>query len=134
MSKASHADELITRINHADINCKIFTSDRKIVEVHKSAASLRTLIRGIGDYLTRVVGSVPSHLKITLQVYDKMTSVHPRASFGPLYYEGPGHPLENTSLGKRSVGRHAASSSSRSSVDNIEISSISSSSLLRVPS
>ena len=86
MSKASHSDELVTRINQADINCEFLTSSwiLRVLEVSRSEESLRTLIKGIGDYLMRVVGSVPIDLKITLQVYDdEMIS-----GFGPLYYEG----------------------------------------------
>ena len=102
MSKASHSDELVTRINHADINCEFFAS----TWVNKHWISLefenyvenrlRTLIKGIGDYLTRVAGSVPIDLKITLRVYSKlMTSEYPspRVTFGPLYYEGQGEAL-----------------------------------------
>ena len=89
MSKASHSDELVARINHADINCEIFTS-----EWIPRGPDERTLIKGIGDYLTRVVGSVPIDLKITLQVYDdKMASVYPRVTFGPWYYEGQGQAM-----------------------------------------
>ena len=88
LSKASHSDELVTRINHADINCEFFTYgwmfDRPSGDVEEP---LRTLIKGIGDYLTRVVGSVPIDLKITLQI--KTTSAR-GVTFGPLYYEGQG--------------------------------------------
>jgi len=51
---------------------------------------LRTFIEGIGDYLTRVVGSVPIDLKTTLRVYDKTTSAYypSPVTFGPMYYEG----------------------------------------------
>ena len=60
---ASHSDELVTRINHADINCEIdpveWMSEDKVVLLE---GRLRTLIKEIGDYLTRVVGSVPIHL------------------------------------------------------------------------
>ena len=88
MSKASHSDELVTRINHADINCEIFTSIRiSEYEVALSEGRLRTLITGIGDYLTRVVGSVPIDLKITLQVYDEM-DYRTLETFGPFYYTG----------------------------------------------
>ena len=95
LSKASHSDELVTRINHADINCENFTGiyyyGWKRDDTEKS---LHTLIKGIGDYLTRVVGSVPVDLKITLQVYDdKMASVYPRVTFGPWYYEGQGQAM-----------------------------------------
>ena len=85
LSKASHSDELVTRINHADINCGFFTSQRISCQPEWEDG-LRTLIKGIGDYLTRVVGWVPIDLKITLRV--KMTSVDPSpVIFGPLYYE-----------------------------------------------
>ena len=50
---------------------------------------LRPLIKGIGDYLTRVVGSVPIDLKITLQVYAHEVYPSP-VVFGPLYYQGQG--------------------------------------------
>ena len=97
--KASHSDELVTRINHADINCKISTSRRiprdpepdVTVYLERLEESLRTLIKGIGDYLTRVVGSVPINLTITLRVYDDRAS-EDRFPFpvtvGPLHYEG----------------------------------------------
>ena len=95
MSKASHSDELLTRINHADINCEFFASGRiSVVAEDYVEKSLRTLIKRIGDYLTRVVGSVPIDLKITLQVYSKVTPVYPPSpvvTFGPLYYEGQGN-------------------------------------------
>ena len=87
---ASHSDELVTRINHADINCEIFTSIT-ISEsdfVYQSEKCLRPLITGIGDYLTRVVGSVPIDLKITLRVYDATASEYRTSPFGPFYYEG----------------------------------------------
>ena len=89
---ASHSDELVTRINHADINCEIFTSiGISEYNVSRLEECLRTLITGIGDYLTRVVGSVPIDLKITLQVYHEMASKYrtPQA-LGPFYYEGQG--------------------------------------------
>ena len=89
---ASHSDELVTRINHADINCELFTS-RRIFEdvVARWEECLRTLIKGIGDYLTRVVGWVPIDLKITLRVYDRSNSEYrtPK-TLGPFYYEGQG--------------------------------------------
>ena len=99
MSKASHSDELITRINHADINCQFVTS--MLIPVNHEDCldeSLRTSIKGIGDYLTRVVGSVPIDLNITLQVYDKMSSVYPSpvTSYGPLYYEGQGQAMSES--------------------------------------
>ena len=49
--------------------------------------SLRTLIKGIGDYLTRVVGSVPVDLKITLRVNRS------HLTFGPFYYQGQGQAM-----------------------------------------
>jgi len=91
LSKASHSDELVTRINHADINCENFTFDSEWISVKPEDyfdESLRTLIKGIGDYLMRVVGSLPIDLKITLQVYNEKTSVYPRPlTVGPLYYD-----------------------------------------------
>jgi len=87
LSKASHSDELLTRINHADIKCEFFTSARLSVSSGYSVEpSLRTLIDGIGDYLTRVLGSVPIDLKITLRLQDRL--IYPGVTFGPLYYEG----------------------------------------------
>ena len=72
MSKAGHSDELVTRINHTDINCKFFISKSTFVESEDYMKErLRTLIKGIGDYLTRVVGSVPINLKIRLRVIQK---------------------------------------------------------------
>ena len=86
LSKASHSDELVARINHADINCEIFTSQGISREPEEYVEKrLRTLIKRIADYLTRVVGSVPIDLKITLRVY---SSVHSPVTFGPFYYEG----------------------------------------------
>ena len=87
---ASHSDELVTRINHADINCEIFTSTLPTRrEVYLSEECLRTLIAGIGDYLTRVVGSVPIDLKITLRSYDRRKSVYRTPqTLGPFYYKG----------------------------------------------
>ena len=87
---ASHSDELVTRINHAYINCEIVTYAWISGElVALSEKCLRTLIKGIGDYLTRVVGSVPIDLKITLRVDDdEMESEYETA--GPFYYEGQG--------------------------------------------
>ena len=96
---ASHSDELVTRINHADINCEIFTiwipeyadvvdyaDVFKYPEVPQPEECLRTFIKRIGDYLTRVVGLVPINLKITLQVYHEMEYRTPE-TFGPFYYE-----------------------------------------------
>ena len=84
MSKASHSDELVTRINHADINCEFTIPPLLLEERDYAEKILCTLIEGIGDYLTRVVGSVPVDLKITLQVYDdKIASVYSRVAFGP---------------------------------------------------
>ena len=94
LSKASHSDELVARINHADLDCEFFTSQWALRKFAYVEERLRTLIKGIGDYLMRVVGSVPIDLKITLRVYDvdQITSVYPRVTFklGPLYYEGQG--------------------------------------------
>ena len=88
---ASHSDELVTRINHADINCEMFTSMGALeYNVSVLEGTLCTLITGIGDYLTRVVGSVPIDLKITLQVYHEMASEYRTRTFGPFYYEGQG--------------------------------------------
>ena len=60
------AVQIITRINHADIHCENFTSTCIFVESedHMLEESLRTLIQGIGDYLTRVCGSVPIDLEV----------------------------------------------------------------------
>ena len=91
LSTASHSDELVTRINHADIDCEMFTKCISEYEVYQLAECLRTLITAIGDYLTRVVGSVPIDLKITLRVYDRSNSEYrtPK-TLGPFYYEGQG--------------------------------------------
>src|SRR5271168_3679713 len=95
LSKASHSDELVARIDHADINCEFFIFKPVIIDPgdhHDVEEGLRTLLKGIGVYLWRVVGSVPIDLKITLQVYDKSTSESvfdpSPVTFGPLYYEG----------------------------------------------
>jgi len=89
LSKASHSDELVRRINHADINCRFFASQwLQVREADEYVeARLRILIKGIGDYLTRVVGSVPIDLKITLRVE---TTYFLSYTLGPLYYEGQG--------------------------------------------
>jgi len=102
LSKASHSDELVARINHADINCEFFPSERLFGKPKDYVEeSLRTLIKGIGDYLTRVVGSVPIDLKITLQVYSKMTSEYPSpVTFGPFYYEGQGQAMSDSEEGR----------------------------------
>ena len=89
MSKASHSDELVTRINHANLNCEISTgiSGMRFSFKYEDYAEkgLRTLIKGIGDYLTRVVGSVPIDLKITLRAYDDY-HIHGPVTVGPLHY------------------------------------------------
>ena len=101
---ASHSDELVTRINHADINCEIvrsigisnyvdvvkYANVFKYAEVAQLEKCLRALIKRIGDYLTRVVGSVPIDLKITLQVHDERPSEYRTTpeTIGPFYYEG----------------------------------------------
>ena len=87
---ASHSDELVARINHADINCELFTPIGICeYDVSQSTESLRTLIMGIGDYLMRVAGSVPIDLKITVRVYDATASEYRTPqTIGPFYYEG----------------------------------------------
>ena len=89
---ASHSAEVVSRINHADINCEIFTIWISENEVALSEERLRTSIKGIGDYLTMVVGSVPIDLKITLRVtYDGWGwGYHTPDTVGPFYYEGQG--------------------------------------------
>ena len=84
MSKASHSAELVTRINHADINCGFFTRENH--GVYRAEESLPPLINGIGDYLMKVLGSVPIGLKITLRVHDESRYPNP-VIFGPVYYE-----------------------------------------------
>ena len=62
LSKASHSDELVARINHTNLICdfKNWYFSKKALE------NMRwTLIAGIGDYLMRVVGSVPMGFYIT---------------------------------------------------------------------
>ena len=97
MSRASHSDELVTQINHTDINCEFFTRwySVKFIDPDYVERRLRTLIQGIGDYLMRVVGSVPIDLKITVWIHDAGTSVYPRltSQVGPLYYEGQGQAM-----------------------------------------
>ena len=84
LSKASHSDELVTRINHANINCEIFESTSISVKFEDYVKNrLRTFIKGIGNYLARVVGLVPVDLKVTMQVYDEMAY-----TCGPMYFEG----------------------------------------------
>jgi hypothetical protein len=65
LSKASHSDELVARINHSNLICEFKTCHRYF-HVHTNLRNMRqTLIAGIGDYLMRVVGSVPMGLDIT---------------------------------------------------------------------
>ena len=89
---ASHSDEIVTRINHADINCELFTQGRIFTyQVPRSGKCLRTLITEIGDYLMRVGGSVPIDLTITLRVYDATATAseyRTPETIGPFYYEG----------------------------------------------
>ena len=108
---ASHSDELVTRIYRADINCNIskprLIAQYQVSQSEKCLCTLNSLITGIGDYLMRVVGSVPVDLKITLQVYDEMGweySYH-RNTFGPFYYKGQG--TSNVWVWRRKVGLEA---------------------------
>ena len=66
LSKASHLDALVARINHTNLICNFFSSQRVRGHTPNYEESLRVLIQGIGDYLMRVVGSVPLGLRITL--------------------------------------------------------------------
>ena len=99
MSKASHSDELVARINHADIDCEFAMDHQESFPLMINRRNdylkeeLCPLIKGIGDYLTRVVGSVPIDLKITLRIYDEITSIYPRLTSGPWYYEGQGQAM-----------------------------------------
>ena len=64
LSQASHSDELVARINHGNLICDFKTW---YLYLHKTELEKMrwTLIAGIGDYLMRVVGSVPMRLYIT---------------------------------------------------------------------
>jgi hypothetical protein len=69
LSKASHSDELVARINHTNlilhpswINLLAYCGLRT---PHKE---LQTFIQGVGDYLMRVVGSVPIGFHLTAEI------------------------------------------------------------------
>ena len=64
LSKASHSDELVARINHSNLICD-FKTWYRLLHKNELENMRRTLIAGIGDYLMRVVGSVPMGLYIT---------------------------------------------------------------------
>jgi hypothetical protein len=68
LSKASHSDELLARINHTNIICHFKTW---WIPDDVLKAVIQTLIAGIGDYLMRIVGSVPMGLHITLDIEGK---------------------------------------------------------------
>jgi hypothetical protein len=70
LSKASHSDELVARINHTNLICHFKTW---YFYFHKTELEhmRRTLIAGIGDYLMRVVGSVPMDLYITFDIFGR---------------------------------------------------------------
>jgi hypothetical protein len=57
LSKASHSDELVARINHT--NLILDPSRIDLAYYGRWNKGLKTLIQGLGDYLMRVVGSVP---------------------------------------------------------------------------
>ena len=92
LSKASHSDELVARINHADIICKFF-NPMWIYDKFNWNASLFPLINGIGDYLTRVVSSVPIGLNATLSAqFDDccegfIRKIPSSVTLGLLYYD-----------------------------------------------
>jgi hypothetical protein len=65
LSKASHSDELVARINHSNLICDFKTCHHYLYVQTELENMRRTLIAGIGDYLMRVVGSVPMGLYIT---------------------------------------------------------------------
>jgi len=91
LSMASHSHELVARIDHADINCEFSIFGLTSVESKVSEEGLRTLIKGIGDYLMKVVGSVPIDLKVTMKVYGV-----PEDIYGPFYYEGQGQAMSRS--------------------------------------
>jgi hypothetical protein len=64
--KASHSYELVARINHTNLICNSFPNQlaRRYTPNYEETPCV--LIQGIGDYLMRVVGSVPIGLRITL--------------------------------------------------------------------
>ena len=71
LSKASHSDELVARINHTNLICDF--KIRSLFFYNEVLENMgRTLIAGISDYLMRVVGSVPMGLDIafTLELED----------------------------------------------------------------
>ena len=75
MSKASHSDELVARINRPKLVCYSFRYPSEWIGAEREE-SLCALIKGIGDYLMRVVGSVPPGLGITFETGQKRVSYY----------------------------------------------------------
>ena len=65
LSKASHSDELVAQINHTNL---IFNSLIERLPYDRWKEGLQTLIQGVGDYLMRVVGSVPIGFHLTVVI------------------------------------------------------------------
>jgi hypothetical protein len=69
LSKASHSDELVARINHTSLSLDLSFIPLLGLYYHSDYGllnkALKTLIKGVGDYLMRVVGSVPIGFHLT---------------------------------------------------------------------
>jgi len=69
LSKASHSDELVARINHTNLILNPSWIDSLgHYGVWNKLEGLQSLIRGLGDYLMRVVGSVPIGFHLTSEI------------------------------------------------------------------
>jgi hypothetical protein len=70
LSKASHSDELVARLNHTNLilgSSFIFQT----IGLHPEDRwnkGLQNFIQGVGDYLMRVVGSVPIGFHVTVEI------------------------------------------------------------------
>ncbi len=62
-SKASHSNELVARINHNNLILDPYSI--KLFPYHLRNQGPQTLIQAVGDYLMRVVGSVPLRFHLT---------------------------------------------------------------------
>ena len=68
LSKASHSDELVARINHTNLILDASWIDLlPYYTAWKKGLLPGALIRGLGDYLMRVVGSVPIGFHLTAE-------------------------------------------------------------------
>ena len=65
LSKTSHPNELVARINLTNLTYNVFRSNLSSIQIAIYKEKVATLIEGVRDYLVRVVGSVPIALQIT---------------------------------------------------------------------